>query len=64
MEEGDGAGTGEGAGTGDGADRLRDTDGPPEVRLEGLTKGGGPSSMLGGAVRAQLAADRLLPRRR
>ena len=50
-------------GAGDGAGMLH-AEASPEVRLEGLPKGGGPSAMLGGAVRAQLAADRLLPRRR
>lgn len=35
-----------------------------EVRLEGLTRSGGPSAMLGGIIRAQLAADRLLPAQR
>ncbi|SMY11221.1 alpha/beta fold hydrolase [Brevibacterium jeotgali] len=50
-------------GAGGGADELH-AESPPVVRLEGLSRSGGPSAMLGGAVRAQLAADRLLPRRR
>lgn len=57
-----------GEGDADGAEELRGADagagGSSEVRLEGLSKGGGPSSMLGSTIRAQLAADRLLPRRR
>ncbi|MGO1452801.1 MAG: alpha/beta fold hydrolase, partial [Brevibacterium yomogidense] len=53
-------------GEGDGTDVLHGTgaESSPEVRLEGLSKGGGPSAMLGGTIRAQLAVDRLLPRRR
>lgn len=37
---------------------------PPEVRLDGLTRSGGPSGLLGGIISARLAADRLLPSRR
>ncbi|GAA4513368.1 alpha/beta fold hydrolase [Brevibacterium yomogidense] len=35
-----------------------------KARLDGLTRSGGPSAMMGGIIRARLAADRLLPSRR
>lgn len=62
MAEGGTAKNGVGAVADAGAEA--DAAAPVEVRLAGLSSGGGPSSMLGGVLRAQLAADRLLPRRR